>query len=407
MSEAVPTTERLYYDDPYIREFEARVLAVAEGHIVLDRTCFYPLGGGQPGDQGTIGDVEVLDTRKGTSGDVLHIIDPRTPHSVRTGDSVQCALDWRRRFDYMQQHTGQHVLSASFLRVAGLATVSVHQGAEYTTIELDGRELSEDAVRAVEDEANAIIAGNLPVNTYWVDETGINELNLRRSPQVSGRIRIVEIPETDRVACGGVHTSRTGEIGLVRLCAVERIRGRIRYAWYIGNRAHAHHRFSRDTLSRLSVFLSVPAEAVPARVEELDLKLKEAERQISVMQERLAQARAEQLLRAAGPAGSTPRRVVEDLGQADAVFLRTVVETVSREPDTVAVLMARSEQRVMWCVAHGPGGSIDAQAMRTEAFPLVGAKGGGKPPVWQGALENPERFSEFAATVLNLYRPTV
>lgn len=407
MSDAIPATERLYYDDAYTREFEASVLSVAEDHIVLDRTCFYPEGGGQPGDRGTIGDIEVLDTRKGESGVVLHMIDPRTPCTLATGDRVRCALDWRWRFDYMQQHTGQHVLSASFLRVAGLATVSVHQGTDYTTIELDGEELSEHTVRAVEDEANAIIGSNLPVTAYWVDEAGVESLNLRRAPKVSGRIRIVEIPETDRVACGGVHTSRTADVGLVRLCAVERIRGRIRYAWYIGERAHAHHRFSRDTLSRLSVFLSVPAEAIPGRVEELDVKLKDAERHISILQEHLARARAEQLLNAARSAGSTPRRIVEDLGEVDAVFLRTVAETVTREPDTVAVLMARQDQRVMWSVSHGPGGAIDAQAMRTKAFPLVGAKGGGKPPVWQGALENPERFSEFAVAIMELYTPTV
>jgi alanyl-tRNA synthetase len=155
------------------------------------------------------------------------------------------------------------------------------------------------------------------------------------------------------------------------------------------------------------VFLSVPAHEIPGRVEELDVKLKDAERQISTLQGYLARARAEQLLNAARSTGDTPRKIIEDLGEVDAVFLRTVAETTTREPDTVAVLMARQDERVMWSVSHGPGGAIDTQAMRTKAFPLVGAKGGGKAPVWQGALEKPEHFSEFAVAVMELYTPNV
>ncbi len=396
------TTERLYYGNARTREFEARVLAVETEYLVLDRTSFYPEGGGQPGDRGYIGNVSVLDTRTSDAGEIRHVIAPGTAGDLQPGQSVSCRLDWDWRFDFMQQHTGQHVLSASFLRVAGLATVSVHQGLEYTTIELDGDELPEHVITAVEDEANAVIARNLPVQAYEVSEADVPGLNLRRAPKVSGRIRIVEIPDIDRVACGGVHTETTGEVQLVRLCAVERIRGRVRYAWYIGQRAHAHHRFARDTLAGLSTMLSVPAGQITSRVDELDRRIKEAERQISGLQELLAKARAAELYTAAAENGGTPTVVVSDLGAVEPSVLRVVSESLSGYPDTIAVLMARQGERFMWSVAHGSGLRIDAQAMRRDAFPLAVAKGGGKPPIWQGALETPEHFPAFADTVVQL-----
>lgn len=405
MSAPHPATVPVYYEDAYTRDFEATVLHVGSDHFVLDRTCFYPEGGGQPGDRGTVGGAYITDTRKGDSGVILHRVDPAQPHGLETGQTVSCSVDWAWRFDFMQQHTGQHVLSASFLRVAGMQTVSVHQGLEYTTIELDGEELAADALIAVENEANRVINENLPVQAYEVDEADVDRLNLRRAPKVSGRIRIVEIPETDRVACGGVHTRSTGEVGLLRLCAVERIRGNVRYAWFIGRRAHEHHRFAHHELSALSTLLSVPAAEVRQRVQELDAKLKDAERQIVSLTADVARSRGDALARAADTAEGSPRTVVEDLGEVDSAYLRTVADVLSAQPGMLAVLMARQSGRAMWAVSHGEGLSIDPQALRSQAFPVVAAKGGGKSPLWQGAMERPEAFGDFARAVRECTRP--
>ncbi len=399
MSSPHHATIPVYYEDAYARDFEATVLDVESDHIILDRTCFYPEGGGQPGDRGTVGDVRIIDTRKGDAGVILHRVDPDQPHDIQAGQTVSCSIDWDWRFDFMQQHTGQHVLSASFLRIADMQSVSVHQGLEYTTIELDGEELSADALVAVENEANRVINENLPVQAYEVDEAEVGRLDLRRAPKVSGRIRIVEIPETDRVACGGVHTRRTGEVGLLRLCAVERIRGNVRYAWFIGRRAHEHHRFAHNELSALSTLLSVPAAEVRLRVQELDAKLKDAERQIAGLLGDVARSRADALARAAEDTEGAPRTVIEDLGEVDSAYLRTVAEVLAAQPRMLAVLMARQSGRAMWAVSHGEGLSVDPQTLRSQAFPVAAAKGGGKPPLWQGAMERPEAFGDFARAV--------
>ena len=261
--ENILTREKLYYNDNHLTTFTATVFECRqEGDryaVGLDRTAFYPEGGGQPSDRGFIGNVPVLHVAKGKDYPVHYTTEPLEP-----GTDVVCKVDWDRRFDYMQQHTGQHLLSSVLMKRGNWATVSVHQGEEYVSIEVDGEEVPDEALYEVERETNRIIYSHLPVKTFWVEEENLSDYPLRRPPKVTGTIRLVQIDGVDCVPCGGVHTSSTSEVGLVIYLGQEKIRGRVRTLWKAGERAFALIRENQSILTGLGVRYSVPP-ADPSR----------------------------------------------------------------------------------------------------------------------------------------------
>src|SRR6056297_691685 len=203
-------SELLCYESPYESSFTATVTEVEpagkEWAVQLDRTLFYPEGGGQPSDIGWINDIPVRHVVK-QNGELWHYLD-RAPSEVK----VQGKIDWDHRYDYMQQHTGQHILSAVMYRDFGYNTVAIHQGEETTTIEIDTDDIEEKTISAIEKKAMDIVSQNLPMDTNWVKDDEIDKYDLRRDPKVSGDIRLVAIEGYDTVACGGVHTATTGEV---------------------------------------------------------------------------------------------------------------------------------------------------------------------------------------------------
>ncbi|MFQ5583628.1 MAG: alanyl-tRNA editing protein, partial [Calditrichia bacterium] len=228
-------TERLYYDNPYQMEFEAEVVEQIRGNghwlVRLSRSCFYPEGGGQPADRGFLNDIPVVDVQS-ENGEVYHYL----PEKL-AGPRLRGKIDFKRRFNYMQQHSGQHLISACFLQEGNFPTVSANLGSEFTTMELDCKTISEETLRKVEHRANEVIRQNVPIHCYLVSRTELKNIPLRKAPPGLEKIRIVEIENVDYSACGGTHVSRTGEIELVLYSGVEKIRGRVRVYWKIGRRA--------------------------------------------------------------------------------------------------------------------------------------------------------------------------
>jgi alanyl-tRNA synthetase len=208
-------TERLYYTDPYLREFDATLIETIphEGRtaLVLDRTAFYPSSGGQPADAGAFHDVRVLDVVEAADGRVLHIVD-RAPSTT----ALHGSIDWTRRFDHMQQHTGQHVLSAAFDRLFGIRTESFHLGAESSTIDL-AREVTASEIERAEDESNRIIWEDRPVSIRFVNAAEARTLGLRKETAREGTIRLIDVTDFDLSACGGTHVARTGAIGIIAI----------------------------------------------------------------------------------------------------------------------------------------------------------------------------------------------
>ncbi len=244
-------SERLYYDDAYTREFTACVSAVGEHKgrpaVELERTFFYPESGGQEADRGALGGCPVVDVQADEADRVWHVLDPAGTMPA-AGAEVPCEVDWARRFDHMQQHTGQHILSAALERVISAPTISSHLGEERSTIEVALPGTDWRAIERVEEAANRIVWEDRPVERHWTDAAGVQRFALRKPPQVGGRIRIVEVPEWDVSACGGTHTRRTGEVGSIKIVGWEKVRGNLRLEFLCGGRALRDHAWRTEAL---------------------------------------------------------------------------------------------------------------------------------------------------------------
>src|SRR3954468_22141460 len=260
-------TERLYHTDPYLREFDADLVDTVsyEGQtaLVLDRTAFYPDSGGQPSDAGAFGDVRVIDVVDVDDGRLLHVVD-RAPSVTR----LHGTIDWTRRFDHMQQHTGQHVLSAAFARLLNARTESFHMGVEYSTIDL-AREVSAREVAQAEDEANRVVWEDRPVGIRFASAEEAAAMGLRKESLREGTLRLVDVEGFDLSACGGTHVARSGGIGVIAVCGTERFKGGTRVEFVCGGRALTRFRQQRDVLAAITRQLSVVPAEVAAAIERL------------------------------------------------------------------------------------------------------------------------------------------
>jgi alanyl-tRNA synthetase len=282
-------TDRIYYSDSYLTAFRARILEVLEDprRVVLDRTAFYPTSGGQPFDTGNLAGVAVVEVVD-EEDRVVHVLDS----PVEIGE-VEGSIDWSRRFDHMQQHTGQHLLSAVFHDAFGIATVSFHMGAASSTIDLACPELKPDQIVEAERRANAVVQENRPVTIAVEDASSAT--GLRKPTDRSGPIRIVSIERLDRSACGGTHVRATGEIGPILLRSVDKIRGNVRLEFLCGGRAVRRARADRDALEQIARLFSAPADETPALVAAQLDRAKEADKARRRLEAELASFRGQRL----------------------------------------------------------------------------------------------------------------
>lgn len=373
-------TQRLYYEDSYLREFDAALIDTVsqEGRtaLVLDRSAFYPTSGGQPFDVGTFGDVRVLEVVESDDGRVLHIVD-RAPSATQ----LHGAIDWTRRFDHMQQHTGQHVLSAAFARLFDVRTESFHMGADYSTIDL-AREVSAGEIAKAEDEANRIVWEDRPVAIRFAPAEEAAALGLRKEPKRGGTLRLIDVEGFDRSACGGTHVARTGAIGVIAVSAVERFRGGSRVTFLCGGRALAGFRLLRDTVAGSVRALSVLPADLPASIERLQAESKELRKQIKDLQTKAAAHEADSLADAAELIGGT-RLVIAALPGWDAGGLKTIASRITERPGHVAVLVGTPAPAAV-VVARSSDVAIDAASVLRAIVERHGGKGGGRPELAQG-----------------------
>jgi len=401
----------LYYDDPSLLEFQARVLEVQTREdgilILLDRTAFYPRGGGQPADRGTLGGLPVLDVNK-SGEEIWHLLPslPRDPEgkdlptgkfrmegSPGDGTMLTGSVDPGHRREYQEQHTGQHILSAAFLEIGGYPTVSVHQGTDYTTIEFSVTEIPQEDLLRGEDRANQIITENRPVLIHWTDSEGLEDFRLRRPSKHQENIRIVEIPGVDQAACGGLHLSSTGQAQMVRLMGTEKIRGNIRTFWKIGRRAHEDHRKKTSDLAGLSALLSVPSEQASEKAREVWEQLQETRRELVRLREELVRFRAREL--AGTPEDSVPGVPLTAVLEEDPELFRMLGRELSSRRHLRFCLVNRRGNEIFWFLGHGAEASLPFPRIREELLPLIGGRGGGKPPFWQGAGSDPDGITPF------------
>ena len=379
-------TERLYRENAYTAHFTAKVIRqekVREGfEVVLDRTAFYPTGGGQPCDTGWLDDIPVTDVEE-REGMVVHLL--RTPLEPGT---VTGRIDWGRRFDHMQQHAGQHVLSACFDKIAGAATVGFHLGSQFVYIDLNSTDLSREQVIQAEQLANKIVFDNLPIKTYIVQPEEVKSLPLRKQPTVYEDIRIVEIDGFDYSPCGGTHPSHTGCIGLIKIRRWEKQRDCTRIEFVCGGRALEDYGTKNDCLNRVCAMLSVrdfeAADAVERILAENKALIKAAE----AMKEDLCKFEAENLVRKATLEKGL-RIIKLSYHNRPLNELRLLVSAITSEEGCIALLATTGDKNQI-IAGRSEDVSIDLRKPFNEVMSQLGGRGGGSVKLVQGGLEDAE-----------------
>ena len=398
-------TDRLYYLDPYLRAFDATIERVEpRGDLVvvtLDRTAFYPSSGGQPFDTGLLGASRVVDVVDEEDGSVVHVVehagDAGAP-SLHAGASVHGEIDWPRRFDHMQQHTGQHVLSAAFDHLFNVRTVSFHLGAAVSTIDL-AREMSAAEIAAAEAEANRIVWEDRPVGIRFATAEEAAAMPLRKESARGGTLRLIDVEDFDLSACGGTHVARTGGIGVIAVASWERFKGGQRLSFLCGGRALSGYHALRDSVAGAVRLLSVLPAELPQTIERLQGEAKAQQRMLGGLQTELARYRAEELAGTADEVtvGSTARLVARAL-DADAQGLKALASAIVARPGYIVVLLSSSPPPVVAVVARSADVDLSAQKVLAALHATFGGRGGGKPDLAQGGGMNapPEAILEAA-----------
>jgi len=380
-------TRRLYYEDTYLMEFDAEVVEkrIHEGSpaVILDRTAFYPESGGQPWDRGTLGEVEVLKVLD-LDGAILHVL-----KSEIAGGTVRGRVDETARFDHMQQHTGQHILSQAFFETLKGETLSFHLGPGVSTLEIGLRAISEAEWDRVEERANAIVWEDREVKTYFVPEEKIGEIPLRRPPKKQGLLRVVEVDGFDYSACGGTHCRRTGEIGMIKLTGVEKIRGNLRFEFRCGGRALRDHRGKDRTVRKLAGAFSCSDGDVAAQVEKLVADTKTLKKRARRLEERLAAFEAGEVIRAAS--GPLIAGVLEDKTPDEARFLAL---NIVKSGEFAVVYGVRGESQGHLIAARSDSLPVDLRKLVPAVGAVVPCKGGGGPSLVELVMPEKARLQE-------------
>jgi alanyl-tRNA synthetase len=393
-------TERLYYTDSHLATFEGTVVETGDlagrPFVVLDRSVFYPTTGGQPHDTGTLGGRRVVDVvDREADGAVLHVLDG----ALAVGASVPGVIDWPRRLDHMQQHTGQHVLSAAFLRTCGIPTVSFHLGVESSTIDLNGTP-DVEAIAQAELEANRAIWEDRAVSVRFVSAEEAATLPLRKEPVRSGTLRLVEIDGVDLSACGGTHVTRTGAIGSIAVQSWERYKGGTRVSFACGGRAVAAFRASRDQVAATVRLLSIQPAELPEAVGRLQADLKEARSEIRTLTAQLAAFEAGELSRAAEDVHGA-RLVCQVMDGRDAAALKALAQAITARAGYAVALVGSSPLVVV--VARSADVKADAAQVVRAMVERFGGRGGGRAEAAQaGGLDAaPDDVRSAAAGLLS------
>jgi alanyl-tRNA synthetase len=390
-------TRRLYYEDAYLMEFDAEVIdcRVHEGlpAVVLDRTAFYPESGGQPWDRGTLGGVEVLKVLD-LDGAILHVL-----KSEIAGGTVHGRVDGPTRFDHMQQHTGQHILSQAFFETLKGETLSFHLGPDVSTLEIGLRAISDADGDRVEDRANAIVWEDREVKTYFVPEEKIGEVPLRRPPKKQGLLRVVEVDGFDYSACGGTHCRRTGEVGMVKLTGIEKIRGNIRFEFLCGSRALRDYRGKDRTVRKLAGAFSCSDGDVAAQVEKLAADNKVLKKRSRRLEERLAAFEAGEVIRAAS--GPLIAGVLEDKTPDEARFLAL---NIVKSGEFAVVYGTRGENQGHLIVARSDSLLADLRKLVPVIGSILPCKGGGGPSLVELVTPEKTRLQEAIETTVGWLR---
>ncbi|MCA1565146.1 MAG: DHHA1 domain-containing protein [Acidobacteria bacterium] len=394
-------TERLYYHDSHLTEFDARVLEVEADAgarrvaVTLDRTAFYPTGGGQPSDTGTLDGARVIECIDREEAGVWHIIEGAPPV---VGARVAGRIDWPRRLDHLQQHTGQHILSQAFVRLFDAPTRAFRMLERACEIDVDLREPSDERIEQAVALANKIIWEDRPVRVRQVSPREAAALPLRRDSARTGDLRIIEIEDFDLSPCGGTHAARAGEVGILAVRSWERAKNLTRVEFLAGGRVHADYRRANHTARTVAALFSAGRDDAPELAARLVEENKNLLRRLRALEEIAARVEAEELIQTASVAvaDAHTRIVTHAFTERDAESLKRLALSIISRPGHIALLGSRdADGRAARLVfARAPEARGDMNMLMREACALLEGRGGGRPDLAQGGGTNVQKLPD-------------
>jgi alanyl-tRNA synthetase len=388
-------TEHLYYHDSFLYEFEAEVLDLATASnsdsrpaVILDRTTFYPTSGGQVFDTGwlvpgeTKGRLRVTEVIEREDGQILHVVEDAG--SIHKGTRVHGQIDVDRRRDHMQQHSGQHVLSAAFIRLFDLPTVSFHMGVDSCSIDLDTKSLTAAQVEAAEALANDVVTQNRAVSIRFVTQEEAQSLGLRKIPPVErDKLRLIDVHDFDLTACGGTHVSATGQIGCILLRKTEKTRQGWRVEFVCGKRAVATARHDYSVLAESGGLLSSHIWDIPQQLRKLQEEARAARKSGEHLLEELAGLHAIRLL-AETPDSGSRKIIIRTFPDRDLTFIKLLAQKLTRQSAGVVALLGTTSEPPALVFAQSPGQPFDMGGLVKEMLARLGGRGGGSRDMAQG-----------------------
>lgn len=408
----MPVTERLYYNDSHLIEFEARVVEISERvsgwtAVTLDRTAFYPTGGGQPSDTGTLHGLRVVECIDDEDNGVLHVIQGRPPE---VGTTVKGRVDWLRRLDHIQQHTGQHILSQAFVTLFNAPTKGFRVLSECCEIDVElGNPGNEVIERGVE-LANNVIWEDRNITIQTVTSRQAADLPLRKEPAREGDLRLIEIEGFDLTPCGGTHAFRTGEVGMIAVRHWERAKGLTRIEFVAGMRALADYRRANTSARDVAALFSSARDDAPALAARMLDENKELHRRVRELEGLAAEVEAKELLgelpsaSSAAIAGSAARIVSRVYSNRSPESLKQLAHALIAHENVVALLAANDHETARLVFARSNPTVGDMNALMKEACALLDGRGGGKPDFAQGGGKHVEKIQEALDSAIKTLR---
>lgn len=436
----MPATERLYYNDSHLIEFEARVIENTERvsgwtAVTLDRTAFYPTGGGQPSDTGIIDDQQVLECIDVEENGVLHVIKGRAP---QVGSVVKGRVDWPRRLDHIQQHTGQHILSQALVTLFNAPTRSFRVLSDSCEIDVDLKNPSDEAIERAVELANNVIWEDREIAIRNVTAEEAAQLPLRKDPARTGELRLIEIEGFDLTPCGGTHAHRTGEVGLIAVRHWEQAKGMTRIEWMAGRRALNDYRRANQTARSVASLFSAARDDAAKLAARTIQENKELHHRIRALEEVAAKVEAEELLRDSmhDPTGvgessrgmsaqrdtlsnvrnnvtdpdrveevsSGTRIITKVFNNRDAESLKHLAQALIAHHGVIALLGSRDGDTARLVFARSEDASGDMNALMREACAMLDGRGGGRPDLAQGGGKNVGALDEAIAAAQAFFR---
>ncbi|WP_246943003.1 alanyl-tRNA editing protein [Bacillus pinisoli] len=377
---------KLYYQEPYKKEFTTRLKSQMKDedgnwYVLLHATTFYPTGGGQPFDTGTLNGCRVVNVEE-VDGEIRHYLSQKLEQEP--GSEVEGKIDWSRRFDHMQQHAGQHILSAAFVETTGYETISFHLGKDLLTIDLNTEEISQQQIEQVEDLANSIILENRPIDTIWVTQEEINKYPLRKKLSVSENIRLVIIPDFDYNGCGGTHPSSTGAVSVIKILDWERQKNKTRVYFVCGNRVRNQLHVKHHILKEVGQLVSSSESLLVNTIQHLLIKNSEGEKEKANLKEQLLHFEARELVQT-----HEEKNIVSNVFQNRSIqeLQKLARLIVAENEDAVVLLVTENDQQLQLVFAKGTNSHTNMKELVKEVLPIINGKGGGNESQAQGGGE--------------------